>query len=79
MTIDPAWIADRDSNQLAGVWQVNATVKANDGDYWTVTTGNVGQMTTQVTATSAGSWRWYFAGTTTTSLKVPAGDTLDLK
>ncbi|MEU0821994.1 hypothetical protein [Streptomyces mirabilis] len=59
--------------------QVNATVKANDGNYWTVTTGNVGQMSTKVTATSSGSWRWYFASTTTTSLKASDGDTLDLK
>ncbi|WP_405973280.1 hypothetical protein OG496_31155 [Streptomyces sp. NBC_00988] len=153
MTIDPAWIADSDdidSNQLAGVWQVNATVKAKDSDYWisddiaeykvkraaqlttviapekvaknakvtvtgklsranwedrkyhgfpgqqvklqfrktgaahystvkTVTTGNIGQLTTKVTVTSAGSWRWYFPGTTTTSLKASAGDTLNLK
>jgi hypothetical protein len=153
MTIDPAWIADSDdidSNKLAGVWQVNATVKANDGDYWisddiadykvkratqlttvigpekvaknakvtvtgklaranwedrkyhgfpgqqvklqfrkkgaahystvkTVTTGNIGQLTTKVTVTSAGSWRWYFPGTTTTSLKASAGDALNLK
>jgi len=153
MTIDPAWIADSDdidSNKVAGVWQVNATVKANDGDYWisdhiaeykvkraaqlttvispekvakgtqvtvtgklkranwedrkyhgftgqqvklqfkkkgaahyvtvkTVTTGAGGKLTTKVTVTSAGSWRWYFPGTTTTSLKPSAGDTLDLK
>ncbi|MGW3108468.1 hypothetical protein [Streptomyces sp. NPDC001100] len=153
MTIDPAWIADSDdidSNRLAGVWQVNATVQANDGDYWisddiadykvkraarlttvigpekvaknakvtvtgklsranwedrkyhgypgqqvrlqfkktgaahystvkTVTTGNVGQLTAKVTVTAAGSWRWYFPGTTTTSLKASAGDILNLK
>ncbi|MFJ4786516.1 hypothetical protein [Streptomyces sp. NPDC088794] len=153
LTIDPAWIADSDdinSNTVAGVWQVNATVKANDGDYWisddiadykvkraaqlttviapekaaknakvtvtgklsranwedlkyhgyagqrvklqfrkkgaahystvkTVTTGTVGKLTTKVTVTSAGSWRWYFPGTTTTSRKVSAGDTLNLK
>ncbi|MFJ8135854.1 hypothetical protein [Streptomyces sp. NPDC096013] len=153
MTIDPAWIADSDdidSNKLAGVWQVNANVEANDGDYWisddiadykvkraarlttviapekvaknakvtvtgklsranwedlkyhgypgqqvrlqfkkkgaahystvkTVTTGNIGQLTTKVTVTSAGTWRWYFPGTTTTSLKTAGGDTLDLK
>ncbi|MFI6408488.1 hypothetical protein [Streptomyces sp. NPDC050548] len=152
LTIDPAWIADSDdidSNKVAGVWQVNATVKANDGDYWisdhiaeykvkraaqlttviapekvaknakvtvtgklsranwedrkyhgfpgqqvklqfrkkgaahyatvkTVTTGNVGQLTTKVTVTSAGSWRWYFPGTTTTSLKASAGDAVSL-
>ncbi|MFF7262860.1 hypothetical protein ACFZCL_21600 [Streptomyces sp. NPDC008159] len=37
MRVDPGWIADSDdidSNRVAGVWQVNATVKANDGDYW---------------------------------------------
>ncbi|MFI9810406.1 hypothetical protein ACIHEJ_40095 [Streptomyces sp. NPDC052301] len=153
MTIDPGWIADSDdidTNKVAGVWQVNATVKANDGDYWisdhiaeykvkraaqlttviapekvakgakvtitgklsranwedlkyhgftgqqvklqfrkrgaahyttvkSVTTGDAGKLTTQVTVTSAGDWRWYFPGTTTTSLKVSAGDTLNLK
>ena len=153
MTIDPAWIADSDdidSNRVAGVWQVNATVKANDGDYWisddiadykvkraarlttviapekvakgaavtvtgklsranwedlkyhgftgqqvrlqfrkngaahystvrTVTTGDAGKLSTKVTVTSAGSWRWYFPGTTTTSRKVSAGDALGLK
>ncbi|MFF4733901.1 hypothetical protein ACFY3M_53915 [Streptomyces mirabilis] len=153
MTIDPAWIADSDdidTNKVAGIWQVNATVKANDGDYWisdhiaeykvkraaqlttviapekvakgakvtvtgklsranwedlkyhgftgqqvklqfrkkgaahyntvkTVTTGDAGKLTTNVTVASAGSWRWYFPGTTTTSLKVSAGDALNLK
>jgi hypothetical protein len=37
MAINPHWIpgySDADSNRTAGVWQVNATVKANDGDYW---------------------------------------------
>ncbi len=153
LTIDPTWIADSDdidSNKVAGVWQVNATVKANDGDYWisdhiaeykvkraaqlttviapekvaknakvtvtgklaranwedrkyhgypgqqvklqfrkkgaahystvrTVTTGNLGQLTIKVTVASAGIWRWYFPGTTTTSLKTSAGDTLNLR
>jgi hypothetical protein len=153
MTIDPGWIADSDdidSNKVAGIWQVNATVEAKDGDYWisdhiaeykvkraaqlttviapekvdkgakvtvtgklsranwedlkyhgftgqqvklqfrkkgaahyttvkTVTTGDAGKLTTKVTVTSAGSWRWYFPGTTTTSLKVSAGDALDLR
>ncbi|MEV8543234.1 hypothetical protein [Streptomyces sp. NPDC051572] len=150
LTIDPAWIADSDTNKVAGVWQVNATVKAKDGDYWisdhiaeykvkraaqlttvigpekvakgskatvtgklsranwedrkyhgftgqqvklqfkkkgaahyvtvkTVTTNSHGNLTTKVTVTSAGSWRWYFPGTTTTSLKASAGDTLNLK
>ncbi len=153
MTIDPGWIADSDdidSNKVAGVWQVNATVEAKDGDYWisdhiaeykvkraaqlttviapekvakgtkvtvtgklsranwedlkyhgftgqqvklqfrkkgaahyttvkTVATGDAGKLTTKVTVTSAGSWRWYFPGTTTTSLKVSAGDALNLR
>ncbi|MFF1836359.1 hypothetical protein ACFVXE_19435 [Streptomyces sp. NPDC058231] len=41
MQIDPAWIDPYgsgnegwDANAIAGYWQVNATVKANDGDYW---------------------------------------------
>ncbi|MEV8453320.1 hypothetical protein AB0467_11210 [Streptomyces sp. NPDC052095] len=41
MEIDPAWIdpygsGNRgwDANDVAGEWQVNATVQANDGDYW---------------------------------------------
>ncbi|MER6289943.1 hypothetical protein [Streptomyces sviceus] len=153
MTVDPAWIAasdDIDSNRVAGVWQVNATVNANDGDYWisddiaeykvkraaqlttdaspepvakgaqltvkgklsranwedlkyhgypgqtvrlqfraagaahygtvkTVKTDNLGRLSTKVTATAAGSWRWYFPGTTTTSLKVSAGDAVALR
>ncbi|MGX1548150.1 hypothetical protein [Streptomyces adustus] len=153
MTIDPAWIPDSDtidSNRVAGVWRVDATAKANDGDYWisdhiaeykvkraaqlttviapekvakgakatiigklsranwedlkyhgftgqqvklqfrkkgaahystvkTVTTGDAGKLSTKVTVASAGSWRWYFPGTTTTSLKVAAGDVLNLK
>lgn len=153
MTVDPGWIAasdDIDSNRVAGVWQVNATVKANDGDYWisdhiaeykvkraaqltadatpepvakgaqltvkgklsranwedlkyhgypgqavrlqfraagaahystvrTVKTDNVGRLSTKVTATSAGNWRWYFPGTTTTSAKVSAGDAVALR
>ncbi|MFC8674699.1 hypothetical protein ACFYZI_03955 [Streptomyces griseorubiginosus] len=153
MTVDPGWIAasdDIDSNRVAGVWQVNATVNANDGDYWisdaiaeykvkraaqlttdatpepvakgaqltvrgklsranwedlkyhgypgqsvrlqfraagaahyrtvkTVKTDNVGRLSTKVTATQAGSWRWYFPGTTTTSLKASAGDAVTLQ
>lgn len=147
MTVDPAWIPgsnDVDSNTVAGVWQVNATVKANDGNYWisdriaeykvkrasklttdaspepvakgakltvtgklsranwedltyhgftgqqvklqfrkagaahystvkTVKTGTHGKLSTKVTATAAGSWRWYFPGTTTTARIVSAG------
>ncbi|WP_406436320.1 hypothetical protein OHB00_20305 [Streptomyces sp. NBC_00631] len=153
MSVTPAWIpgySDGDANKTAGVWQVNATVQANDGDYWisdrialyklkraaqlttvitpaevakgakvtvtgklsranwedlkyhgftgqevklqfrkkgaahystvrTVTTGDAGKLSTKVTVTSAGSWRWYFPGTTTTSRKVSAGDVLGLK
>ncbi|MFJ8036038.1 hypothetical protein [Streptomyces sp. NPDC096032] len=153
MTLAPAWLPDslpEDVNHTAGVWQVNATVKANDGDYWiadriaefkmkrasklttdaapepvakgakltvsgklsranwedlkyhgytrqdaklqfkkagtdhystikTVKTDEVGKLSTKVTATSAGSWRWYFPGTTTTARVVSAGDTVKLK
>ncbi|WP_330358047.1 hypothetical protein [Streptomyces chartreusis] len=153
MTIAPAWLPDSvpsDVNSTAGVWQVNATVKAKDGDYWisdhiaefkmkrasklttdaapepvakgatltvtgklsranwedlkyhgysrqdvklqfkkagaasystvkTVKTGDTGQLSTKVTATSAGSWRWYFPGTTTTARVVSTGDAVTLK
>lgn len=153
MTIAPDWLPGSvpgDVNRTAGVWQVNATVKANDGDYWisdhiaefkmkrasklttdaapepvakgaeltvsgklsranwedlkyhgypgqdvklqfkqagaahystvkTVKTGDVGQLSTKVTVTSAGSWRWYFPGTTTTARVVSAGDAVTLK
>jgi hypothetical protein len=153
MSVAPAWIADSDdidSNRTAGLWTVNATVKANDGDYWisdsiaaykvkrasklttdaapepvakgakltvtgklsranwetlkyqgfagqdvelqyrkagaahystvkTVKTGSSGQLSTKVTVTSAGSWRWYFPGTTTTARIVSAGDAVVLK
>ncbi|MFF8421019.1 hypothetical protein [Streptomyces sp. NPDC015680] len=41
MRIDPTWIDDYgrgnegwDANAVAGTWQVNATVKANDSSYW---------------------------------------------
>ena len=44
-----------------------------------VTTGDAGKLSTKVTVASAGSWRWYFPGTTTTSLKVSAADVLNLK
>ncbi|MFF2217023.1 hypothetical protein [Streptomyces antibioticus] len=153
MSVDPAWIAasdDIDSNKVAGLWTVNATVKANDGDYWihdaiaaykvkrasklttdaapepvakgakltitgklsranwetlkyqgfagqtvklqyrkagsahystvkTVKTGSSGQLSTKVTVTSAGSWRYYFPGTTTTARIVSVGDAVVLK
>ncbi|MET8944545.1 hypothetical protein ABZX30_13405 [Streptomyces sp. NPDC004542] len=153
MTIAPQWLPDslpEDVNHTAGLWQVNATVKANDGDYWiaddiaefkmkrasrlttdaspepvakgakltvsgkltranwedlkyhgftaqdvklqfkaagaghyrtlkTVRTGDAGKLSTKVTANSAGSWRWYFPGTTTTARVVSAGDAVNLK
>ncbi|MDO0911895.1 hypothetical protein QQM39_13875 [Streptomyces sp. DT2A-34] len=153
MRITPTWIphySDADSNKTAGEWQVNATVNANDGDYWisdrialykvkrasrlttdatpepvakgttltvngkltranwenleyhgytqqavklqfrpaggahystvkTVQTGTHGKLSTKVTVTSAGSWRWYFPGTTTTARVVSAGDAVTLK
>ncbi|MFJ5265297.1 hypothetical protein ACIQAC_33005 [Streptomyces sp. NPDC088387] len=153
MTIEPTWIADSDdidTNKVAGVWQLNATVDAKDGDYWisdniaqykvkravrlttvitpekvakgstvtvngklsranwedlkyhgysgqkvrlqfkkkgaatystvkTVTAGSAGKLTTKVKVTAAGSWRWYYPGTTTTSLKASSGDTLNLR
>ncbi|WP_244162898.1 hypothetical protein [Streptomyces bungoensis] len=152
MTLDPRWLPGslpEDVNHTAGVWQVDATVKANDGDYWisddiaefktkrasrlttdaspepvakggrltvsgrltranwedleyhgftgqdvrlqfkaagaahyrtvkTVRTGDAGKLSTEVTATSAGSWRWYFPGTTTTARVVSAGDSVRL-
>ncbi|MGW1023034.1 hypothetical protein ACWD4J_04820 [Streptomyces sp. NPDC002577] len=153
ITVDPAWIRDSDdidSNKVAGVWQVNATVKANDGDYWisdhiaeykvkrasklttnaspepvakgakltvtgklsranwedleyhgysgqevklqfkkagtssystvkTVTTNSTGGLSTTVTASAAGTWRWYFPGTTTTARVISSGDSVSLK
>lgn len=42
-------------------------------------TDNVGRLSTKVTATSAGGWRWYFPGSTTTSLKASAGDAVALR
>ena len=153
MTVDPSWLPGslpEDVNHTAGVWQVNATVRANDGDYWisdhiaefkmkrasrlttdaspepvakgagltvtgkltranwedlkyhgftgqavklqfkkagtahystvkTVQTGDAGKLSTKVTATAAGSWRWYFPGTTTTARIVSAGDAVTLR
>lgn len=153
MTVGPAWIADysdSDADKDAGVWAVNATVQANDHDYWisdniarykvkrasqlttnatpepvakgktltitgklsranwedlkyhgfagqtvklqyrkagsahystvrTVRTNSTGQLSTKVTATSAGSWRYYFPGTTTTARIVSTGDAVALK
>ncbi|MEU9476953.1 hypothetical protein [Streptomyces sp. NPDC048191] len=139
-----------DVDNTVGVWQVDATVRANDGDYWiaddiaefktkraselttdaspepvakgakltvtgrltranredlqyhgftgqdvklqfradgaahyatvkTVRTGDAGKLGTKVTATSAGSWFWYFPGTTTTARVVSAGDAVKLR
>ncbi|WP_318199589.1 hypothetical protein [Streptomyces sp. SCL15-4] len=153
MTVAPQWLPDsmpESANNAAGLWQVNATARAEDGDYriaddiaefrmqraaklttdaapepvakgaeltvsgkltrahWedlryygftgqnaklqfkaagaahyrtvkTVRTGTSGKVTTKVTATSAGSWRWYFPGTTTTARVVSAGDAVKLK
>ncbi|MGW0709193.1 hypothetical protein ACWD4G_25110 [Streptomyces sp. NPDC002643] len=153
VTVDPAGIAqgdDIDSNRIAGLWQVNATVRANDGDYWisddiarykvkrataltayikpekvtkgakvtvtgkltranwetlkyngfggqsvqlqfkkkgaasyttvkTVKAGSGGKLSTKATVNSAGSWRWYFPGLTTTARVASAGDTVTLK
>lgn len=153
LMVDPGWIADSDdidSNRVAGVWQIYATVKANDGDYWiadniapykvkrasvlttavkpktvdkgakitvtgkltranwetrtyggftgqqvqlqfkkngaaryttvrTVKTGSAGKLGAKVTVTAAGSWRWYFPGTTTTARVTSAGDAVTLK
>ncbi|MEV4445846.1 hypothetical protein AB0K24_10365 [Streptomyces mirabilis] len=41
--------------------------------------GTHGNLNTKVTATAAGSWRWYFPGTTTTARIVSAGDAVALK
>ncbi|MEV7244426.1 hypothetical protein AB0N92_24710 [Streptomyces sp. NPDC093248] len=153
MTIAPQWLPDslpEDVDHAAGLWQVNATVKANDGDYWisddivefkmkrasklttdaapepvakgaqltvsgkltranwehlkysgftgqdvklqfkaagaahyrtvkTVRTGDAGKLSAKVTATSAGSWRWHFPGTTTTARVTSAGDAVSLR
>ncbi|MEU1615980.1 hypothetical protein ABZ479_01620 [Streptomyces sp. NPDC005722] len=143
---NPGWNA----NRVAGVWEVSATVKANDGDYWisddiarfkvkrasvlttdagpepvakgrtltvkgkltraswqslkyggyagqpvklqfkkagstkwstvkTATTSSTGGLSTKVTATAAGSWRWFFPGTTTTAQVTSAADAVALK
>ncbi|MDX2702422.1 hypothetical protein PV350_06105 [Streptomyces sp. PA03-6a] len=143
---DPDWNA----NQVAGVWRVDATVHANDRDYWisddiarfkvkrasvlttdagpepvakggkltvkgkltraswqslkywgyagqpvklqfkkagstkwstvkTATTSSNGSLSTKVTATAAGNWRWFFPGTTTTAQVTSAADAVALK
>ncbi|MET9530554.1 hypothetical protein ABZY02_08280 [Streptomyces sp. NPDC006649] len=141
---------DVDPNELAGTWQVNATVQAKDGDYWihdslahfdfkrastlttdatpepvakgakltvrgklaranwndlkyhgyskqnvrlqfkktgaagystvkTVQTSSTGTLSTTVTATASGTWRWNFSGTHTTMAITSAGDAVKLR
>ncbi|WP_306820057.1 hypothetical protein [Streptomyces sp. DSM 40750] len=41
--------------------------------------GSAGKIGTKVTVTSAGSWRWYFPGLTTTARVASAGDAVMLK
>ncbi|WP_329122590.1 hypothetical protein [Streptomyces sp. NBC_01465] len=152
--VHPDWFKDslpgRDPNLLAGTWQVNATVSANDGNYWihdrlalfdfkrasvlttdagpepvskggkltvkgrltranwsdlkyhgyinqtvklqfkkagtssyktvkTAKTNSTGSLSTTVTATSAGTWRWAFSGTHTTMAVNSAGDGVALR
>ncbi|WP_327295324.1 MULTISPECIES: hypothetical protein [unclassified Streptomyces] len=151
--VHPAWLkssVDIDPNELAGTWQVNATVQAKDGDYWihdslahfdfkrastltadatpepvakggkltvmgklaranwndlkyhgytkqnvklqfkkagasayttvkTVRTSSTGTLSTTVTATASGTWRWDFSGTHTTMAITSAGDTVKLR
>ncbi|MGV9428671.1 hypothetical protein ACWDO7_30835 [Streptomyces sp. NPDC003656] len=152
MTVNPAWLPDSlpDPNTAAGTWQVDATVKAKDGDYWisdriarfkmkrasklttnaspepvvkghkltvtgsltraswkdlkyhgfsgqavqlqfkksgasrfstvkTAKTSSTGKLSTTVTANSAGTWRWFFPGTTTTAQVASGGDAVKLK
>ncbi|WP_430381870.1 hypothetical protein [Streptomyces bauhiniae] len=152
MTLNPAWLPDYvpDPNVVAGNWQVDATVKAKDGDYWisdriaefkmkrasklttdaspepvakghkltvtgsltranwkdlkyhgfsgqavrlqfkksgasqfstvkTVKTSSTGKLSTTVTANAAGTWRWYFPGTTTTAQVASGGDAVKLR
>ncbi|MFF0834851.1 MULTISPECIES: hypothetical protein [unclassified Streptomyces] len=45
----------------------------------TVRTGDSGKLSTKVTATSAGRWRWHFPGTTTTARVTSAGDAVSLR
>ncbi|WP_327744942.1 hypothetical protein OG920_30130 [Streptomyces europaeiscabiei] len=42
-------------------------------------TGSAGKLGTKVTATAAGSRRWYFPGTTTAARVTSAGDAVALK
>lgn len=150
VSINPYWFRDNGGNDVAGWQQTNATVKANDGDYWihddikryklkrasklttnagpepvakggkltvtgklvranwedlkyhgytrqqvrlqfkkagsssystvkTVTTSSTGGLSTTVTASSAGTWRWFFPGTTTTPQVISTGDSVALR
>ncbi|MFB6853724.1 calcium-binding protein [Streptomyces sp. NPDC056341] len=45
----------------------------------TVTTDSTGKLKTTVTANSAGTWRWKFAGTSTTSAVTATGESAALK
>ncbi|MFC9672695.1 hypothetical protein [Streptomyces sp. NPDC056949] len=45
----------------------------------TVTTDSTGKLMTTVTANSAGTWLWKFAGTSTTSAVTATGDSAALK
>lgn len=152
MEIVPGWMpgySTTDADEMAGTWTVNATVNANDHDYWisdgiasyrvkraatlvtttsadrvrtgsqlkvtgklaranwedlkyygftgqsvklqfkksgtssyktvkTVKSGTSGKLSANVTATSAGSWRWYFDGTSTTAQITSAGHTVQV-
>ncbi|MFC9669816.1 calcium-binding protein [Streptomyces sp. NPDC056949] len=44
-----------------------------------VTTDSTGKLKTTITASSAGTWRWKFAGTSTTSAVTATGDSVALK
>ncbi|MCX4679360.1 hypothetical protein OG413_29410 [Streptomyces sp. NBC_01433] len=147
--LEMPYISDEDPNRIAGEWQVNATVEANDKDYWisdrialyhfkraatlttnaapepvtkgkkltvkgklsraswkdlkyhgysgqnvtlqfrkagsasyksvkTVKTSGSGNLSTTVTASAAGTWRWHFAGTGTTMKVTSAGDSVKI-
>ncbi|MET7518056.1 calcium-binding protein [Streptomyces sp. NPDC005480] len=45
----------------------------------TVTTDSTGKLKATITANSAGTWRWKFAGTSTTSMVTATGDSVALK
>lgn len=56
--------------------------KSGSSTYTTVkkvTTDSSGKLRTTVTANSAGTWRWTFAGTSTTSTATAYGDGVALK